>query len=70
MSCIHNGPMKRTFYENMSKAYARMARDTATVMHMTADYANPPQDGIWGRIEVPALRDLTDITEVRWRSNF
>ena len=49
----------------MSDAFARMARKHATVMHMNADYDQPPQNGIWGRIELPTLRDKTDITEVR-----
>lgn len=69
LRCIHSDhEMTKTFYENMSKAYARMARKHATVMHMSSDYANPPQDGIWGRIELPALRHQTDITEVRIRN--
>jgi hypothetical protein len=63
---IHSDRNKRTkFYENMSKAFARMARKRATVMHMTDDYDDPPQNGIWGRIELPALRHETDVTIVR-----
>jgi hypothetical protein len=57
--------MRKTFFENMSEAYARMARKHATVLHLSTDYADPPQDGIWGRIELPALRDKTDILKVR-----
>jgi hypothetical protein len=48
----------------MSNAYARMARKSATVMHKTQDYLNPPMNGIWGKIELPALRDKTDVKEV------
>jgi hypothetical protein len=48
----------------MSNAYARMARKSATVMHKSQDYDNPPMDGIWGKIELPALRDQTDVEEV------
>jgi hypothetical protein len=48
----------------MSNAYARMARKSATVMHKTQDYFNPPMNGIWGKIELPALRDKTDVKEV------
>lgn len=68
LRCIHNDRKQtKTFYENMSNAYARMARKHATVMHMSSDYADPPQDGIWGRIELPALRDETDIVQVNLR---
>lgn len=48
----------------MSHAYARMARKSATVMHKTADYFDPPMNGIWGKTELPALRDKTDVEEV------
>jgi hypothetical protein len=48
----------------MSNAYARMARESATVMHKTQDYDNPPMNGIWGKTELPALRDKTDVKEV------
>jgi len=48
----------------MSNAYARMARESATVMHKTKDYFDPPMNGIWGKIELPALRDKTDVKEV------
>ena len=68
---IHSDRNKRTkFYENMSQAFARMARKRATVMHMADDYDDPPQNGIWGRIELPALRDQTDVTIVRTRQDF
>jgi hypothetical protein len=48
----------------MSYAYARMARQSATVMHKTQDYFNPPMNGIWGKTELPALCDKTDVIEV------
>jgi hypothetical protein len=41
-----------------------MARESATVMHKTQDYHNPPMNGIWGKTELPALRDKTDVEEV------
>lgn len=41
-----------------------MARKSATVMHKTADYFDPPMNGIWGKTELPALRDKTDVEEV------
>jgi hypothetical protein len=65
LSCIHAKPLWRhAYYSSMSNAYARMARETATVMHKTQDYDNPPMDGIWGETELPALRDKTDVEEV------
>lgn len=48
----------------MSYAYARMARKSATVMHKTQDYFDPPMNGIWGKTELPALYDETDVEEV------
>ncbi|KAK5127978.1 hypothetical protein LTR85_005095 [Meristemomyces frigidus] len=66
LSCIHHDPKVRTtFYENMSRAFARMARKNATVMHSQKDYAQPPEDGIWARVELPALRDKTDVEQIR-----
>jgi len=41
-----------------------MARKSATVMHKSQDYDNPPMNGIWGTTELPALRDQTDVEEV------
>jgi hypothetical protein len=65
LSCIHANPLWRhTYYSSMSNAYARMARESATVMHKTQDYDNPPMNGIWGKTELPALRDKTDVKEV------
>jgi hypothetical protein len=40
----------------MSRAFAIKARNSALVMHSSDDYADPPQDGIWGRVEFPVLR--------------
>lgn len=42
-----------------------MARKTATVMHMAKDFRKPPLHGIWGKVELPALREKTDIEVVR-----
>lgn len=62
LSCIHRDhALRRTFYENMSRAFARMARASATVMHQSADYAMPSQDGIWARVELPTIQDMTDV---------
>ena len=67
---IHNNEKDReVFYENMSRAFARMARKSATVMHMTNDYDKPPDNGIWGRIELPTLLHQTDVLVVRTRRN-
>lgn len=65
LRCIHEDPSLRSrYYSSMSNAYARMARESATVMHKTKDYFDPPMNGIWGRTELPALRDKTDVKEV------
>jgi len=70
LSCIHHDRMQRTtFYENMSRAFARMSRKSATVMHMSADYEEPPLDGIWARVELPALRKMTDVEMVSCFAN-
>jgi len=49
----------------MSRAFARMARKSATIMHRVEDYGDVPQDGIWARVELPALRDGTDVMQLR-----
>jgi len=65
LRCIHaDATLKRRYYSSMSNAYARMARESATVMHRTRDYFDPPLDGIWGKIELPTLSDKTDVTKV------
>ena len=67
LRCIHADPdWTYTYYSNMSNAYARMARESATVMHKKKDYDNPPMDGIWGKTELPALRYKTDVKEVSY----
>jgi hypothetical protein len=66
LRCIHEDHDKRTvFYENMSRAFARMARDSATVMHLNGDYEREPDNGIWARVELPTLRQATDVETVR-----
>ena len=30
-------------------------------MHLTKDYKSPPSDGIWATVELPELRDSTDV---------
>ena len=67
LRCIHaNLTLTHTYYSNMSNAYARMARKSATVMHKKKDYDNPPMNGIWGKTELPALRYKTDVKEVSY----
>lgn len=70
LRCIHHNPEERTvFYENMSRAFARMSRKSATVMHSFKDYEVVPQDGIWARVEMPALQEKTDVELVRLIAN-
>ncbi|KAK1808124.1 hypothetical protein LTR12_017517 [Friedmanniomyces endolithicus] len=62
LRCIHGDhDMRRTFYENMSRAFARMARKRATVMHLKEGYEHVPVEGIWGRVELPTIRGNTDV---------
>jgi len=62
MRCIHADPAHRTrFYEAMSRAFALKARGVAAVMHADADYDDPPVDGIWGRVELPAIKTATTV---------
>jgi len=48
----------RTYFENMSRAYALMCAGFTTLI--TADIDNIPIDGIWGRIEQPIAERTTD----------
>ncbi|KXT01172.1 hypothetical protein AC578_627 [Pseudocercospora eumusae] len=69
LRCIHNSKdTQRRFYETMSSAYAQMARSHAYVMHTLSDFASPPMEGIWGRIELGVLTQRTDISEL-WKQS-
>lgn len=69
LRCIHGSKDTQTkFYENMSSAYAQMARSHAYVMHTLSDFASPPMEGIWGRIELDVLTQRTDISEL-WKQS-
>jgi len=53
--CIMSDPkQEKTYFENMSAAFARKAVKIATVIHM--DINNPPISGIWKRIEFEVLK--------------
>lgn len=55
LRCIFSDDKNRvTYFEKMSEAMAISCDVAATVM--TKDVNNIPQDGIWGRIEFPALK--------------
>ncbi|EME79625.1 uncharacterized protein MYCFIDRAFT_199331 [Pseudocercospora fijiensis CIRAD86] len=69
LRCIHNSKnTQRNFFENMSSAYAQMARSHAYVMHTLSDFASPPMEGIWGRIELDVLTQRTDVSEL-WKQS-
>lgn len=71
LHCIHRNPAwQEKYYSSMSEAYARMARETATVMHTAKDFSDPPLTGIWGKIELPVLRLKTNIKEVSFGRRF
>ncbi|KAI0012252.1 hypothetical protein F4779DRAFT_82399 [Xylariaceae sp. FL0662B] len=56
LRCIHRSPAQRQrFFEAMSRAFALKAAGSAMVLHAAADFARPPADGIWGRVELPVL---------------
>jgi hypothetical protein len=61
MRCIHkDSPQRQRFFENMSEAYARLAKGTVIVMHNASDWTSPPQDGIWYRVEYKTMVDAAD----------
>jgi hypothetical protein len=61
MRCIHKDASQRhRFFENMSEAYARLAEGTVIVMHNASDWTNPPQDGIWYRVEYKTMVNAAD----------
>lgn len=57
----------------MSEAYARLAEGTVIVMHRANDWTNPPQDGIWYRVEyktmVDVAKSVTTILKVKERED-
>lgn len=56
LSCIMSNSRDRlTYFENMSRAFAMKAHKVALAMHRDID--SPPKDTIWGRVELPVLRD-------------
>lgn len=68
-SCIHHNATARTlFFENMSRAFATLAKGPITVMHNTTNYRLPPTtgSGIWHRIELRCILDgSTRVTRIR-----
>jgi len=61
MRCIHQDASQRQrFFENMSEAYARLAKGTVIVMHNASDWTNPPKDGIWYRVEYTTMVNAAD----------
>jgi hypothetical protein len=48
----------------MSKAFAIKAHGSVEVMHGWGDYESPPMDGIWGRIEYPAVLNQKKVDRV------
>lgn len=51
---MQNKNDKNTYFENMSRAFADLCDNYATVM--TEDPHNIPLNGIWGKIEFPELQ--------------
>ncbi|KAF4625421.1 hypothetical protein G7Y89_g12748 [Cudoniella acicularis] len=55
LACImEDAKEEMAYFENMSRAFAMMAANVASVMHR--DIENPPMSTIWGRIELPVLQ--------------
>ncbi|KAF3054152.1 hypothetical protein E8E11_011931 [Didymella keratinophila] len=74
MRCIHNNTSQRQrFFENMSEAYAKLAKGTVIVMHNASDWTSPPRDGIWYRVEyktmVNAAEAVTTILKLKEDEN-
>ena len=58
-SCIHHDNTARNyFFGNMSEAFARLSTGHALVMHKSDDYAKPPEDGIWAKVEKKAIEEM------------
>ncbi|RYP49397.1 hypothetical protein DL768_004903 [Monosporascus sp. mg162] len=52
LRCIHHSPdQRRTFFENMSRAFALRATEGATVLHDVGNYYAQPRDGLWASVE-------------------
>jgi hypothetical protein len=45
---------EKTYFENMSRAFAMKAQNIAFVLHRNIE--NPPLETIWGMVELPALQ--------------
>lgn len=55
-SCIHHdAKLRNCFFSNMSEAFATLSTGFVLVMHSSADYDNPPEDGIWAKVERSAI---------------
>ncbi len=62
LRCIFDDKdLRNTYFENMSRAFATIARSSAWVLHSTEDYHAPPRDGIWWKVERPQLIDGTQV---------
>ncbi|KAF8241422.1 hypothetical protein K440DRAFT_642771 [Wilcoxina mikolae CBS 423.85] len=60
LRCIFkSNTVRTTYFENMSRAMAKLCDKFATVM--TKDIHNIPTDGIWGRVEEPTLKETGNI---------
>lgn len=49
----------------MSRAFALKAIGEAKVMHKEEDFENPPVSGIWGRIELPTMKEGLEVDLVK-----
>lgn len=57
LQCIHkNSSLQKEYYENMARAFAIKANGVAVVMHAFDDYDDPPLSGIWGMVELEAVK--------------
>ncbi|KXT02420.1 hypothetical protein AC578_7855 [Pseudocercospora eumusae] len=61
--CVHDNELLRdAYYSAMSAAFAQLARESATIMHL--DPKNPPTSGIWPVTEHPTLQVSTDVAQL------
>jgi len=83
MRCVHADDTQRQFFfENMSRAFAQKARNFSTVLHSSKNYKTPPTDGIWAKVEFPALlgggvvhllektNENKSLSEIFWQSKW
>ena len=61
---------KNTYFENVSRAFADLCGEFATVMTADPTPGNIPKDGIWGRIEQVELERTSGFDSPKQQVDF